>query len=233
MRIVSWNDLKNITPQKYSNIVEYKPDILILLEITAEGYHSICNDWKYSHFYNDDMFGDKSPLGIAVFSNNYELGFTESFNRNFRYVVPFSISKDKQFMFNLFVVWTQTKPYHYSKAVLEALKYPEYQNYINQGALFIGDYNTVVKPDRRQDYDKLIEAGFIDCAASDRILMPTYSNSRVPDFFTADLCLATSELKKRFSIALTVPEFDEMPETKNKYRGLSDHCPLIADITPR
>lgn len=230
MKIISWNECTDETEKKYSHIKEYTPDILILLEISNKRYQTICNEWKYSCYYNDDLF-EKSQRGIAIFSNEFDLGFTDNFNRNLRYVIPFSVSKNKQFLFYLFVVWTKTTPVKYYKNVLEALKFSGYHGYIQDKSLFIGDFNTLVKKDKTEEYNNLLNTGLIDCSDPNDILKPTYSDKIYDSYFTADLCLATKKMKDTYRIKLSVPDFDNsIIDKKTKYFGLSDHSPLIVEI---
>ncbi len=57
--------------------------------------------------------------------------------------------------------------------------------------LFIGDFNTPTKKEKRKEYDAFIHKGLIDCARTEDILKPTYSHSEEINYFTADYCFAT------------------------------------------
>lgn len=110
MKIISWNihyDNNFIT--KYNHIMKKHPDILILLECTKSSFDFAKNNgWNYRNWYNDDLNGEFSELGVAIFSKKYEIEFTESFNRNYRYVIPYKIKYDNS-EFTIFATWTKTK----------------------------------------------------------------------------------------------------------------------------
>lgn len=230
MKIISWNVCCDINEQKYSHIKKYSCDILILLECTHKGFELHKDDWEYALWYNDTLYENKSDYGIAIYSK-YRLEFTDNFNRNLRFVIPLKVYDNKEFLFYLFAVWTKALPVKYSQNVLEALNFPGYKEYISDKAIFIGDFNTNVNTEKHNEYEVLINAGLADCLPKDKCLPPTYSHTKKENYFTADYCLATQKMKEHFMINETVEEFDKDIINKDKYKGLSDHCPIIVDIT--
>lgn len=130
MKILSWNVHNDVTDAKKKHLEELKLqekfDLLILQECTPKGFDLLKNDWKHSILYADTLYEHKINYGIALFSNDYELRFTENFNRNFRYILPFEVWKNNEFLFYLFAVWTKTIPVSYSKNVLKALQFEGY-----------------------------------------------------------------------------------------------------------
>lgn len=234
MKILSWNVHYDVTAAKKQHLEELKKeegfDLLILQECTPKGFDLLKNDWKHSILYADTLYENKANYGIAVFSNDYELRFTENFNRNFRYVLPFEVWKDKSFLFYLFAVWTKTVPFSYSKNVLNALQFGGYQKYIADKALFIGDFNTPTTPQKQAEYDALQTAGLINCAAPEDVPKPTYSHKETVDYFTADYCFATSQMKASYTIQEKLLDLDDSIAGKDKYKGLSDHVPVIVEI---
>ena len=235
IKIISWNLHYDLTDEKKQHIKElqtqYEPDILILQECTPKGFDLLKNEWKYSVIYADTLYENKANYGVAVFSNSYELRFTENFNRNFRYVLPFEIWKEKEIQFYLFAVWTKKEPIAYSKNVLDALNFEGYKNYVSDKAVFIGDFNIPATKEKRGEYDLFAEAGLIDCADSGDILKPTYSHLETVSYYTADYCFATSKMKETFKIAETILDLDDSISVKDKYIGLSDHVPLVIEIS--
>ena len=230
MKIICWNVHYDINELKYSHISENDCDILILLECTYKGFEFVKGSWDKALWYNDTLYEKNSDFGIAIFAKKYNFEFTENFNRKLRYVIPLKILNDKEFLFCLFAVWTKPMPINYSTNVLKALELTEYKEYISDKAIFIGDFNTPTKKDKRDDYDKLLETGLIDCAKKEDILKPTYSHSEEINYFTADYCFATKKMKEFFEIEETIPDMnDEFPK-KDKYKGLSDHCPIFVEI---
>lgn len=86
------------------------------------------------------------------------------------------------------------------------------------------------KKEKRKEYDDLIGKGLIDCARTEDILKPTYSHSEEINYFTADYCFATDKMKTSFEISESISEFDNDIKGKDKYQGLSDHCPIFIEI---
>ena len=234
MKILSWNVHNDVTDAKKKHLEELKRqekfDLLILQECTPKGFDLLKNDWKHSILYADTLYEHKINYGIALFSNDYELRFTENFNRNFRYILPFEIWKNNEFLFYLFAVWTKTIPVSYSKNVLKALQFEGYQKYITDKALFIGDFNTPTTPEKQAEYDSLQDAGLINCAAPEDVLKTTYSHKEKVYYFTADYCFATRQMKDSYTIQEKLLDLDDRIAGKNKYKGLSDHVPVIVEI---
>lgn len=239
MRIISWNVHFDITEEQYKHIKEKSPDILIIEECHTKGFELVQKDWKNALFYNDQLYENptndkKNMYGIAIFSNKYHFEFTDNFNRNLRYVVPFKISyeESRTFLFNLFVVWTKKEPYNYLANFIQAFEFPGYSEYLKERAMFIGDFNTPATKEKRESYDKILNLGLIDCAKTEDILKPTYSHAREVNFYTADYCFVNEALKNTsyFTVDETIFDFDINYEGKDKYKGLSDHVPLQIDI---
>ena len=235
MKIISWNLHYDVTNEKKRHIkelqIQYEPDILILQECTPKGFELLKNEWKHSVMYADTLYENKANYGVAVFSNSFELRFTENFNRNFRYVLPFEIWKEKEFQFYLFAVWTKKEPIVYSKNVLDAVHFEGYKNYLSDKAIFIGDFNIPATKAKRAEYDLFSEAGLIDCANSEDILKPTYSHLETVSYYTADYCFATTKMKDNFKIEETILDLDDSIPIKDKYKRLSDHVPLVVEIS--
>lgn len=230
MNIISWNVHCDIDDKKYNHIKTFSCDILILLECRHKSFDAKKNDWEYAIWYNDTLYENQSDYGVAIFSNKYRLDFTDNFNRNLRYVIPLKVSNDKDFLFYLFIVWTKSAPVKYSLNVLKALEFPGYKEYISDKAIFIGDFNTNVTENKHAEYVALIEAGLIDVLPEEKKLPPTYSHSNEVNYFTADYCLVTKKMKESYEISETVETFNDSIPTKNKYKELSDHCPIIVEI---
>ena len=231
MKILSWNVHNDVTEAKKKHLDELKKeeqfDLLILQECTPKGFDLLKNDWQHSIIYADTLYEHKINYGIALFSNEYELRFTENFNRNFRYVLPFEVWKDNTFLFYLFAVWTKKEPVSYSKNVLDALRFEGYQKYVKDKALFIGDFNTPTTKEKKSEYESLIKAGLLDCAGPDDILKPTYSHTKKINYFSADYCFVTEQMKDYFKIQEKILELDDNITGKDKYTELSDHVPVI------
>ena len=230
MKITCWNVHYDVNEKKYSHITKTENDILILLECTHKSYNYLKDSWYYSLWYNDTLYENKSDYGIAIFSNKYRLDFTENFNRKFRYVIPLRVIDNKKNLFYLFTVWTKPTPVKYSLNIIKAFNYPGYKDYLEDKAILIGDFNTPTKPDKRQEYDNIIALNLFDCANSEDVLKRTYYQDERYKYFTADYCFATKKMLDFYKIKETIPELDESIKGKDKYLGLSDHCPIHIEV---
>ena len=247
MNIVSWNccyeyrKFKGFTPEKHKKIQEYKPDILIIHECTKNEFDKVKREWKFRNWYCDDM--EDSILGIAIFSQNYEIGFTHLFNRNFRYIIPYTI-KGYKYDINLFAVWTKKIPYYYEN-IFSALDSKEYDSLLNVNSLIIGDFNTglingfneeknELQKEHSELYKKLksklepLENCTLDTINEFKI---TYSGSKT-DYYLDDFCFISKNIKNDLLNIIIPSEQKFWIDKGEKYywNGLSDHCPLILEL---
>ena len=119
LRIVSWNCRNGLSINKAKVILAEFPDvdIFVIQECKREDIYAFEHDWKFKNWHGDDQ--EYSDLGIAIFSRKYEVEFTKIFDRNFRYVVPYTVKTDIR-SFTLFTVWTKPVPVFYDKNVTRA-----------------------------------------------------------------------------------------------------------------
>lgn len=233
MKILSWNVHFDLKEEQIPHIDSFNADIILLQEVTHKGFDLLKDKYKNSFHYADTLYESKANYGIAIFSDNYEIKFTENFNRNLRYVVPLEIHKpnsEDSFLFYLFAVWTKKLPINYTQNIIQAYDFDGYQKYIADKTIFIGDFNTPDTKQQHSKYDAIIAKGLIDCADSEAILKPTYSHSTGVDYFSADYCLATQKMKDSFKIKETILDLDDSIDIKDKYLRLSDHVPLLVEI---
>lgn len=233
MKILSWNVHFDLKKEQIPHIDSFNADIIILQEVTPKGFDLLKDKYKNSFHYADTLYENNANYGIAIFSDNYDIKFTDNFNRNFRYVVPLEIHKpnsEDSFLFYLFAVWTKKLPINYTQNIIQACDFDGYQKYIADKAIFIGDFNTPDTKQQHSKYDAIIAKGLIDCADDKDILKPTYSHSTGVDYFSADYCLATPKMKDSFTIKETIFDLDDSIDIKDKYLRLSDHVPLLVEI---
>ncbi|MDR3302211.1 MAG: endonuclease/exonuclease/phosphatase family protein [Spirochaetaceae bacterium] len=224
MRIVSWNCRYGFKPEKAQSIAEYKPDILVIQEITKTEHDVLKSAWKYKNWYGDDV-DEKSDIGISVFSNKYKIDFTPEFNRDFRYVVPYHVTGEgKDFI--LFAVWTKNSSHSYDENVKKAFAF--YKNLIQNNAVFIGDFNTFSHNDN--DLEKLEAAlkPLCNCAKESENKTVTYFHNGT-NSGTNDFCFATENMVKSAKMTILSDGW-EKTENSQRWHGLSDHCPIIVDF---
>ena len=240
MKILDWNVYCDITEEKYKVIESFNADICILQECLPLTFEKYKTKWKHSFFYSDTIYEkDNAGYGIAIFSNNYDIRFSQNFNRNFRYVIPLEVRKDNAFLFYLFAVWTKSLPEKHYQNVIKALDFEGYKDYLSGPALFVGDFNTPTTKENDKAYQSIISKGLFNCAAPDDEYSATYSHKKEDDFYTADYCMASKKMKEDFGIKVKHKKFAKDNTTKLKYKGmagkepLSDHVPLEIEITER
>jgi exonuclease III len=247
MKIISWNCCYDIntytgfTSEKYEKIKEYDPDILIIYECTKNEFEKIKREWDYRNWYCDDIVED-SNIGVAIFSRKYRIEFTQQFNRNFRYVIPYKIIGYKYDII-LFAVWTKKEPYYY-KNVFLAIDSHDYDFLLNQNVIFVGDFNTGLIESFYQEsndkqklhneiYEKLLNKLNMleNCTVGTKYQYGiTYSHNN-NEFYLNDFCFVSEKVKE--DITIKIPnEKNCWIKVDNKYywNGLSDHCPIIMEL---
>ena len=115
MKIISWNcygatDKKGFSKEKINYITKFEADIYIIQECKDDDINNL--NKKYKKSCCDKVYSD---YGIGIFSDIYNITKQPEHNRNFRYLVPFKISKNK-FEFTLFVVWSKNRDKNSCKA---------------------------------------------------------------------------------------------------------------------
>ena len=252
MRIVSWNcggwSCGGFNEKKYDEIMRYKPDILLIQEITQKEYDELTKDNpKFEefgrlgelgqppqringrHWYGDNA--EDSYKGIAIFSmyGLQKVELVENFNNKFRYVVPYiissSLSDEKEYV--LISVWTKQPSdgsWDYQKTIFEVLDYYKFDLPI----ILVGDFNTGSNKDNLHNYEELkmnmAKHGLRNCAENTKYeYRPTFYHDTKGKYFTNDFCFIPNEYHiYNFHV-------DKMNNRK-RWRGLSDHCPIIADF---
>lgn len=207
--------------------MQKNPDTLIILECEKNSFDFIKSDWHYCNWYNDDLNNEDSKLGVAVFSNNYRIEFCECFNRNYRYVIPYRLNILNRSLI-LFVVWTKKEPLYYAENVLKALEDKMYKSYLESDCVFIGDFNTGTSKADDTDYRAILKRGLINKVNPEFEFKPTYFGNG--SYYTNDYCFITEQTDKHFSVSTHILDLNEGIDGVNKYKGMSDHCPIIVDI---
>jgi exonuclease III len=237
LKIVSWNcsyeggfnEGKRAALQKLGE--DACADIYVVQECT---YSESVTFQKEGDFASSFWYGDgkDSCLGIGVFSKTHEVKLHPDFDyRNkFRYVVPFSLVVDGKEVV-LFAVWTKRaidgdKTCHnlaYVDNLGEACK--TYQSLLGQRAIVIGDFNTGSNDsndEHRNYYANLCTklSGLFDCADETEKRKNTFKETVRDDF-----CFVSMDLKNKAKQTVLDDGWEN-----GRWRGLSDHCPIIVDL---
>ena len=161
LKIVSWNCHYGLTDEKVDKLLEKNDfvdaDIYAIQECEEKNISasiesklgSIQDNWygdhkEYEWYHNGD-------LGIALFSNKYQIERVNKNKEPYRYVIPYKVTDKKTSeSFNLIHIWTKTKDREqnykedYFMFVLNAIADAEYSKYLfpNDGkVIWAGDFN--------------------------------------------------------------------------------------------
>jgi exonuclease III len=228
MRIVSWNCHYGLSDVKAKKIQEMFPDadIFVIQECKRTDMDAFKSVWKFKNWYGDDQ-DINSDLGIAIFSKNHKVEFPDVFNRNFRYVVPYTIITNGKSL-TLFAVWTKSVPNYYDKNVTQAIHAVEYQPYLNGDVIIIGDFNTFAKEDNGHLENLERELSPLINCANDRY-SKTYYDAQY-GYGIDDFCFASKDIVDKIKVTVPDDKFDDKQDNDHRWNGLSDHCPIIVDF---
>jgi len=229
MRIVSWNCHYGFSLKKLTAIMGYSPDILVIQECQKIDFDFSKSNWDFKNWYNDDQKNNKSEIGVSIFSKGYKIEFTELFNRNFRYVIPYKILKDEKNILTLFAVWINPIDGNYHKHLYDAVNYYREQKMLDDHSLIIGDFNTYAKSDdgRLETLEKELSP-LINCA-KDKRYSKTYYDAQY-GYGTDDFCFASKAIANNIKVTIPEDKWDDKQDKKHRWNGLSDHCPIIVDF---
>jgi exonuclease III len=205
-----------MTQKKMEALEMLDADIYVIQECTKANFDEvIAKKYDFKSWYGDSQ--EYSDLGIAVFSNTCKIEFTSEFYRQFRYVVPYKVTKDETF-FTLFAVWT--KKDGYEKILYDAVK--EYIPLLKSNAVVIGDYNVGACKGKPERYNELVKAmgavGLSNCAKEGAAHEPTSLWHKDP--YQNDYCFASENIAAK--------SFEVIKD--ERFTSLSDHCPIIVDF---
>lgn len=260
MKIVSWNCHYGFDEKKLETIKEYNADILVIPEcrekdMEGSGYDKNNYDWYGDHKEAENLAENiraDRDLGIGVFwkdgikiDQKQEWKDDLRYNSDFRYLVPYKVEGNFE-TFTLIAVWTKNKmdasdPLDYIQKAHAAVDHYKSIGLLDGRVILIGDFNSNAIWDNRyrEEYNhsalvkKLEQLGMKDCSNSltkDEFNTYYYYYKKKEYRVIIDYCFASDDLVK--STTFTVPKSDEWKEKDGikRWRGLSDHCPIIVDF---
>lgn len=231
-------------------------DILLIQECTKKEFVMVSryDEWFNLNFrtmdftnleddYYDKEFGlwygdndEKSNKGLAIIAPNYDIELVGNFNSKFRYFIPYKIlshvdrllgSKEEMILVSIWTRQPADGSWDYQKTIFDALDYYNFDVPI----ILAGDFNTGSNNDNVHRYEELKtnlkKYGLKNCAINTEYeYEPTFFHDKTNKYFTNDLCFIPEHMY--------VYEFyvDKMNNQK-RWRGLSDHCPIIAEFSER
>jgi hypothetical protein len=228
MKIISWNCQHSFDAIKIDEILKFGADIYVIQGCKKSDFDNFKKSWKYKNWYGDDH--EFSDPEMAIFSNNCKIEFSNEFNRNFRYIIPYRISNNDR-QFTLFAVWTKPIPFYYEENLKKAIASLEYKH-IAENSMIIGDFNTEYNNKSEERYKELVDhlGNFINCAViSKSEKRPTHFSDSQNKLFVNDFCFISKALYENMSnVNLKIDDIWVENEYKQKrWKNISDHCPII------
>ena len=235
LKILSWNCQyeyylrQGLSEPKFKAITLYDFDVLVIQECTKKEFDMVKREFKYKNWYCDDI--EDSVLGIAIFSNTVKIEFTESFNRNYRYVVPYKLITNGNEI-TLFSVWIKApldNTKNYVKVLFDAIDYyrPKAK------AIIVGDINVGSNNENIDRYKELCSTlekyHFFNAASNTKYeFMNTHWNNN-GSFYQNDYCFYTNDIMIN---SVIIPKNDQWIKVNNSYKWdhLSDHSPIIVNF---
>ncbi|MDR0312098.1 MAG: endonuclease/exonuclease/phosphatase family protein [Treponema sp.] len=233
MKIVSWNCRNGLNEIKAKKIYEAfsDADIFVIQECRRTDIDAFKCDWKFKNWYGDDQ--EYSDLGIAVFSKEFKIGFSDEFNRKFRYVVPYIVSKGEKFL-TLFAVWTKPVPQYYDKNVVQAIEYYKTKEFLKGNVIIIGDFNTGYNENTKETekyYSDLLEnlKDFKNSSlGKPEEFITTFYHNRGNKEYLNDFCFVSENLFA--GVKFHVHNKWEVNDYGQKRWNGSDHCPISLEF---
>ena len=241
MRIVAWN-CNMALHRKYERLLSLQPDIAVISECANVGLIA----QKITSFQPSSSIwiGNNRHKGLGVFTfGSFKATLSPIYQEHFPYIAPVQIKGPTQF--NLMAVWACHAKKNSYEAKLGPLRraITAYQTFIeNAPTVVAGDFNDNVQWDKPTKVNK--HSANVDALAA-LGLRSAYHHSRnieqgaetEPTLYWRDrknngpryhidYCFVPEVWSKSIS-AVTVGKFDDWVRT-----GLSDHVPLIVDLSP-
>jgi exonuclease III len=247
MKIVSWNcsfESGGFNENKRKEIKSLESDMYVIQECTYPESIVFSKEGKFAYhtWYGD---GKDSCLGIGLFSDKFEIQLCPEYkyNAEFRYVVPYSVDGGK---FILFAVWTKefikgddTHRFSYDENIGPALD--TYKGLLKNPCVIIGDFNTASNnkdDEHKMRYDRLLKTmpGFEDCSnGSPKDDNDTFWSDKEQKFYRDDFCFSNQLKISNPCLPNIPPKWENIGKESNwerkRWRGLSDHCPIVVDFT--
>jgi exonuclease III len=258
LRIVSWNCHYGFYDEKLKAIKEFDADILVIpecreMDMEESGYDKEHRNWWGDHKEATDNSGNvniKNDLGVGVFWKDGitvtqlpQWRETLSKNNDFRYLIPYKVEGNFE-LFTLIAVWTKNKmdagdPLDYVQKAHAAVDHYKSIGLLDGRLVLIGDFNSNSIWDNRYRkecnhsalVEKLKQMEINDCSGSlEKYNTYFYSYNGKEYSVIDDYCFASAKMSE--SAKFSVPDSDKgIPENGTKrWRGLSDHCPIIVDF---
>ncbi len=257
MKICTWNCRYGLTPEKAAHICQagYNADIYAIQEYDMLNNKPI-NEIEKHLGQLQDKYGDGreyganaesgGDLGLALFSNTYQIERIYSNTIPYRYVVPYKVTcKETNESFTCIHVWTKiagpkaNQKQDYIMQVIGALEDPTYNKLLipeDNKALWIGDFNSsmqlkneIDKNNHTRFLENMKKYGLVSAYHTNRqkkhgeedqfTFIGTYRNGQ-QRFFNDYIFYHHDRFKCK---TVTIGRF-------NTFSFFSDHCPVLAEL---
>ena len=257
MKICTWNCRYGLTPEKAAHICQagYNADIYAIQEYDMLNNKPI-NKIEQHLGQLQDKYGDGreyganaesgGDLGLALFSNTYQIERIYSNTIPYRYVVPYKVTcKETNESFTCIHVWTKiagpkaNQKQDYIMQVIGALEDPTYNKLLipeDNKALWIGDFNSsmqlkneIDKNNHTRFLENMKKYGLVSAYHTNRqkkhgeedqfTFIGTYRNGQ-QRFFNDYIFYHHDRFKCK---TVTIGRF-------NTFSFFSDHCPVLAEL---
>ena len=257
MKICTWNCRYGLTPEKAAHICQagYNADIYVIQEYDMLNNKPI-NEIEKHLGQLQDKYGDGreyganaesgGDLGLALFSNTYQIERIYSNTIPYRYVVPYKVTcKETNESFTCIHVWTKiagpkaNQKQDYIMQVIGALEDPTYNKLLipeDNKALWIGDFNSsmqlkneIDKNNHTRFLENMKKYGLVSAYHTNRqkkhgeedqfTFIGTYRNGQ-QRFFNDYIFYHHDRFKCK---TVTIGRF-------NTFSFFSDHCPVLAEL---
>lgn len=234
MNVITWN-CHMAFRKKYTPILAWKPDILIVPE--CENPEKINNKFYYQELW----VGHNKHKGLGVFSfNNIDIKIHDSYSEEYKYILPITVS-DSLKRINLIAIWSQNNKEdprrRYIGEVWNSLNY--YKELFHQPIIIAGDLNWNLIWDIKHEYALYGKLTNVLNLLNEFGISSVYHNCKNmkfgceqdPTFFLqykrqkpyhTDYIFASADMMNKVK-SVHVGEYDE-------WRPYSDHMPLIVEF---
>lgn len=257
MKICTWNCRYGLTPEKAAHICQagYNADIYAIQEYDMLNNKPINEIEKHlgqlqDKYGNGREYGANAEsggdLGLALFSNTYQIERIYSNTIPYRYVVPYKVTcKETNESFTCIHVWTKiagpkaNQKQDYIMQVIGALEDPTYNKLLipeDNKALWIGDFNSsmqlkneIDKNNHTRFLENMKKYGLVSAYHTNRqkkhgeedqfTFIGTYRNGQ-QRFFNDYIFYHHDRFKCK---TVTIGRF-------NTFSFFSDHCPVLAEL---
>lgn len=241
MKIVSWNCKAGFNAKKASFIKNYNADLYVIQECLETDLEEIKNIFKNKTFYCDYV---ENKYGVGLFSDKYKFEVLSEHSKDFRFIVPYKVFNN-ECEFILFSIWTKDRDENnrkigYTEQVWNAINYRGYQKYLTKSVILTGDFNSnnywdkeyisKKQPSHNNIINRLEEYRIVsayhrhnNCINGNESEPTLLWRMNKDSKYHIDYCFVSDDYVVN---EIKIGSIGEWEDSK-----LSDHCPLIIDLT--